>query len=209
MQRKLFFILVLFVFSTIIFAQRPKTRSVYLSAYAGDLAILSENFLDYYGSKNDFIFGVGLGIPISSTFSLDASATYFQKKSNLSEINQFDPKLTSNLEQIIFNAGVQIHLLPNKIIGLSFLLGASYSLIEEERKTENAVIVHKIEDDGNFGVYGGAVFELSLGKGPFAIFGDVKYTYSWEPILMYEDTYREIRYTGGLKIYLSKRWKKY
>ena len=68
-------------------------------------------------------------------------------------------------------------------------------------------IIDDVEEWGNFGIYLGADFELSLGKGPVAIFGDAKYTYSWNPVLEYEDTYRDLKYTAGLKLYLKPRWR--
>ncbi|MCW8850468.1 MAG: hypothetical protein OQJ81_10860 [Melioribacteraceae bacterium] len=209
MEKKVLLLVLVYLFSNIGFAQRYSPNSVSLSVYAGDLAIVSEKFSTYYGSKNDFTFGVGFGIPLNNTWSITTSATYFHKKSNSTAENQFDPSQNSVLKQIIFNTGAQINLLPNRIVGLSFLAGVSYSLINESRKTSNGTTIAKIEGSGNLGLYGGAIFELSLGRSPFSFFGDAKYTYSWDPLLTYEDSYREIRFTGGLKIYLAKRWKKY
>ena len=209
MEKKVLLFVLLCLFSNIGHAQSSSSNSVSLSAYVGDLAIISEKFSAYYGSKNDFTFGVRVGVPLTNTLSLNTSATYFQKKSNLALKNQFDPIQNSALKQIIFNTGVQINLLPNRIVGLSLLTGISYSLIDEQIKTPNGITISKIEGSGNLGLYGGAIFELSLGRSPFSIFGDVKYTYSWNPLLVYENSYREIRFTGGLKIYLAKRWKKY
>lgn len=193
--------------SNIGLAQRLNTNVTYVSIYAGDLAILSENFLNSYGSKNELAFGVDFGLPLSSSSTFNISATYFSKNSNLADLNEFEPSVNSSLEQIIFNTGLQIHLLPNRIIGLSLLGGMTYSIIDEEKKMLTDQVVSQIESSGNFGVYGGANFEISFGRSPLALFGDVKYSYSWNPILEYEDTYREVRYTGGLKLYLSKRWK--
>ena len=208
MEKKVLLFVLFCLISNIGVAQPSSFNSVSLSMYAGDLAIMSEKFSDYYGSKNDFTFGVRISVPLNNTWSLNTSATYFQKKSNSIAANQFDPAQNSVLNQIIFNSGVQINLLPNRIVGLSFLAGVSYSLIDEKRKTPNGTTVSKIEDSGNLGLYGGAIFELSLGRSPFSLFGDVKYTYAWDPLLVYENSYREIRFTGGLKIYLAKRWKK-
>lgn len=200
------------LFAVIIFtsnfglAQRLITNTTYVSVYAGDLAILSENFLNSYGSKNELAFGLGFGVPLSESYTLNLSATYFSKNSNFAELNEFAPPLNSSLKQIIFNTGLQIHLLPNRIIGLSLLGGMTYSIIDEEKKTQTDQVFSQISESGNFGLYGGANFEISFGRSPLALFGDVKYSYSWNPILEYEDTYREVRYTGGLKLYLSQRW---
>ena len=208
MEKKVLLIILYCLFSQPGLAQSSSSKSISLSAYVGDLAILSEKFSKYYGSKNDFIFGVGIGVPLSTTLSLNTSATYFQMKSNLAEENQFNPIQNSVIKQIIFNTGLQINILPNRIVGLSLLAGLTYSLIDEKRKTTNGIIISKIDDGGNLGLYGGAMFELSLGRSPFSIFGDVKYTYVWDPLLIYENSYREIRFTGGLRIYLSRRWNK-
>ena len=208
MEKKVLLFILFFLISNIGLAQPTTLNSVSLSVYAGDLAIISEKFSDYYGSKNDFIFGVRVGVPFNKTWTLNTSATYFQKKSKLAAENQLDPVQNSVLWQIIFNTGIQINLLPNRLVGLSFLAGFSYALIDEKRKTANGITLSKIDGSGNLGLYGGAIFELSLGRSPFSIFGDVKYTYCWDPLLVYENSYREIRFTGGLKIYLAKRWKK-
>ena len=208
MERKVLLVVLFCLLSQPGLAQRSNAEAISLSAYVGDLAILSEKFSEYYGSKNGFAFGVGIGVPLSTTLSLNTSATYFQKKSKLAEENQFDPIQNSTLKQIIFNTGLQINILPNRIVGLSLLAGFTYSLIDEKRKTPNGTIISKIDEGGNLGLYGGAIFELSLGRSPFSLFGDVKYTYAWDPLLTYENSYREIRFTGGLRIYLSKRWKK-
>ena len=207
MYKKIVLCIFIVFTSNLSFAQRATSNTVFVSVYAGDLAILSENFLDSYGSKNELAFGVGFGIPLSNSYTLNTSATYFSKKSNLAGTNQFDLQPKSALEQIIFNAGLQIHLLPNRIIGLSILCGLTYSLIDEEKKAAGGQLISETKGSGNFGVYGGANFEISFGRTPIALFGDVKYSYSWDPLLNYEENYREIRYTGGLKVYLTKRWK--
>ncbi len=68
-------------------------------------------------------------------------------------------------------------------------------------------LISEIKGSGNLGFMAEQILKLSFGRTPIALFGDVKYTYSWDPLLNYEESYREIRYTGGLKIYLAKRWK--
>ncbi len=205
-KKVILFAIILFT-SNLGLAQRFTTNATYISVYAGDLAILSEKFLDSYGSKNELAFGVGFGLPLNNSYTLNISATYFGKNSNLAELSGSEQILNSSLEQIIFNTGLQIHLLPNRIIGLSLLGGMTYSIIDEEKEMQTGEIVSQINESGNFGLYIGANFEISFGRSPLALFGDVKYSYSWNPILEYEDTYREVRYTGGLKLYLSQRWK--
>ena len=207
MFKKNVLISIIILVSNLSIAQRANSNAVSISIYAGDLAILSENFLESYGSKNELAFGGGFGIPISNSFTLNASVTYFSKKSNLAELNEIDQLKKNSLEQIIFNTGLQIHLLPNRIIGLSILCGMTYSLIEEEIKAQSGELIADTKGEGNLGVYGGANFEVSFGRTPLALFGDVKYSYAWDPLLNYEKSYREIRYTGGLKFYLTKRWK--
>lgn len=204
--KKVILFAIIIVTSNLGLAQRLNTNVTYVSIYAGDLAILSENFLNSYGSKNELAFGLGFGLPLSNSYTFNISATYFSKNSNLALLNELEQPLSSSLEQIIFNTGLQIHLLPNRTIGLSLLGGMTYSIINEEKKMASGQAVSQIEDSGNFGLYGGANFEVSFGRSPLALFGDVKYSYSWNPVLEYEDTYREVRYTGGLKLYLSQRW---
>lgn len=204
-------ILLLFVtfsLSNITFAQRRGSNAPFIYLFGGDLSIQAENILDYYDSKNDLTFGLGFGVPLSKSFSFDVSASYFEKESKYQSLINLNSEETALLKQIILNAGFQLHILPNRIVGLSFLAGVNYSFVDEERTTDDGVFVYEIEESGNLGIYGGANIELSLGYSPVALFADARYTYSWKPILVYDDTYSELRYTAGLKIYLSNRWKK-
>ena len=189
------------------FGQRYASNSPYVSFFAGDLSIQSEKFTEFYESKNDLVYGISFGIPVSNSINIDASASYFQKSANYTL--DIDSELTNSiiLKQLIFNTGVQINLMPNRIIGLSFLGGLNYAMIDEEKKDHEGKIIDDVEEWGNFGIYLGADFELSLGKGPVSIFGDAKYTYSWNPVLQYEDTYRDLKYTAGFKFYLKRRWR--
>jgi hypothetical protein len=188
------------------FAQKLISNSAYITFYAGDLSILSEEFTEFYNSKNALIFGVGFGVPINNTLSIDASASYFQKKSNYTLPTDLNSLNSAILKQVIFSTGLKINFIPQRVFGLSFLSGIKYAYINEERKNAKGVYLHEIEGSGNLGVYIGAEFELSLGKGPVAIYGETKYSYSWNPILEFEDTYRELTYAAGIKIYFSKRW---
>lgn len=208
-MRILILLLIAFLSLTnITFGQRRGSNAFNVSLFAGDLSIRSENFLDYFDSKNDLTFGLGLGIPLGNSFTFDVSASYFEKESSYISAININSEENAILKQLILNAGFQIHLLPNRIVGLSFLAGANYAFIDEERKTEDGHFVHEIEGNGNIGIYGGANIELSLGYTPIALFADARYTYSWKPILEYDETYRDLRYTAGLKFYLSNRWKK-
>lgn len=188
------------------FAQKLISNSSYITLYAGDLSILSEEFTEFYNSKNALIFGVGFGIPLNNTISIDASASYFQKKSNFTLQANKNSLNSAVLKQVIFLTGLKINFIPQRIFGLSLLSGIKYAYINEKRKNVEGIYLHEIEGSGNLGIYIGAEFELSLGKGPIAIYGETKYSYSWNPILEFEDTYRELTYAAGIKIYFSKRW---
>ena len=200
-------IIALLFFSSQFQAQGSGTNSSFISVFIGDLSVLSENFTDYYDSKNDLTFGIGFGIPISRSFTFDASISYYRKKSDFVPPLEIDPIFSSELQQLIYNAGLQVHLLPNKIIGLSFLFGFNYATINEERWDSTEKTIYDLSSSGNLGIYGGANFEISFGRTPIALHGDVKYTYAWDTVLEFADTYREIKYSGGIKLYLANRWK--
>ena len=206
-RKIIFFIISLLFLVSETAAQRNGSNSSFISVYIGDLSILSENFTDFYDSKNDLTFGIGFGIPISRSFTLDASISYYKKKTDFTIPLELNSNFNSELQQFIYNAGIQFHLLPNRIIGLSFLFGFNYATINEERRDENEDLIYDLNSNGNLGIYGGANFEINFGKSPVALHGDVKYTYAWDTILEYADTYREIRYTGGIKLYLANRWR--
>ncbi len=187
--------------------QRYASNTPYISFFAGDLSIQSEKFTEFYNSKNDLVYGIGFGIPINNSITIDASASYFQKNANYTSELESEFFNSAIIKQLIFNTGVQINLMPNRIIGLSFLGGLNYAMIDEEKKDHEGKFISEVEDWGNLGIYLGADFELGLGKVPIAIFGDAKYTYSWNPVLDYEDDYRDLKYTAGLKLYLKRRWR--
>lgn len=200
-------IIILIVSATVIYGQNLSSNSPNISFFGGDLSILSEKFTDYFDSKNDFIFGVGLGFPVSNSLTLDASVSYFRKKSNFDFENQLNFVKSAKLKQLIINAGVQLNLIPHRLVEFSFLAGFNYAFIDEERKSSDGSIIYQVTGDGNFGIYGGVEFELNLGHGPISLFGDAKYVYSWNPILNYAENYREIKYTAGLKLFFFDRWK--
>ena len=206
MKRIVFIFLFLSVYFIDSHCQNSEYKSSFISVYVGDLSILSENLNEYYGSKNDMTFGLGIGIPISRSLTFDASISYFQIKSNISPRLSEETSIESDLKQLIYNAGLQLHLLPNRIIGLSFLVGLNYATINEERVSDN-ILMYDLEGSGNLGVYGGANFEINFGRSPLALHGDIKYTYSWDSLLEYDEQYRELKYTGGIKVYLANRWK--
>lgn len=208
MRNLILLIIITLAFSNPSFGQKRIGNAPFVSLFAGDLSIQAEKFLDYYDSKNDFTFGLGLGIPLGNSLSFDLSALYFEKESTYLSATNLNSQENAILKQIILNAGFQVHLLPNRIVGFSFLAGANYAIVDEERTNEEGQFVYEIEGEGNIGIYGGANIELSLGHTPFALFADARYTYSWKPILEYDDSYRDLRYTAGLKLYLSNRWKK-
>lgn len=207
MKYYLIFAVFLFSITRFNFGQRYLSNSPSISLFAGDLSIHSQKFAEFYKTQNDLVYGLGFGIPVSNVITLDASASYFKKSANYKL--EPDSELFNNaiIKQLIFNTGVQVNLMPNRIIGLSFLGGLNYSMIDEEKRDHGGKIIDDIEDWGNLGIYLGADFELSLGKNPVAIFGNAKYTYSWNTILEYEENYRELKYTAGLKLYLKKRWR--
>lgn len=207
MQKIKYLILILLSLSQFSLGQKSSSNASFISLYIGDLSIISENITKYYDSKNDLTFGVGIGIPISNSLSIDASVSYYKKSSHFPEAIDISSIESAVLKQLIFNAGLNFQLIPNRIVGFSFLFGVNYASIDEERKSSDGRFIHQIEGAGNTGIYGGANIELSLGRGPMAIFGNAKYTYSWEPFLEFEDTYRELRYTAGVKFYLASRWK--
>ena len=207
MKYYLFFIFLLLLFTEFNFGQKYPSNSPYIAFFAGDLSIHSQKFAEFYETQNDLVYGISFGIPVSNTITLDASASYFKKSSEYSLEPESEFLNSAIIKQLIFNTGLQINLMPNRIIGLSFLGGFNYALIDEEKKDHEGIVISDVEDWGNLGIYLGADFELSLGKGPVAIFGDAKYTYSWNPVLDYDETYRDLKYTAGLKLYLKKRWR--
>ena len=200
-------VIALFFITSPTLAQGSGSNSSFISIYVGDLSVLSENFTDYYDSKNNLTFGIGFGIPISRSFTFDASISYYHKKSDFPETLEITSISSSELQQLIYNAGLQVHLLPNKIIGLSFLFGFNYATINEERRDIDENLIYDLSSSGNLGIYGGANFEISFGRSPLALHGDVKYTYAWDTVFEFADTYREIKYSGGIKLYLANRWK--
>jgi len=206
-QKVKLILIVLIVFSNSILSQRYTALAPHISLFGGDLSVLPDNFTNYYDSKNGFTFGIGIGVPISRSLTLDASVSYFEKQSNFNSQNQLNVVDNAILKQLIVNSGIQYHLLPHRIVGLTFLAGFNYSFVDEERKNSDGEFVYEVEGGGNLGVYGGVNFELSLGRGPIAVFGEGKYTYALNPILIYGDNYRELKYIAGLKLYFANRWK--
>ncbi len=141
-------IFLLLLFPAFIFAQKSGSNAAFFSFFAGDLSIISENITKYYGSRNDLTYGVGLGVPLSRSLTLDCSASYYKKESRAPITEEKTDLSKSVLKQLILNAGLQLHLLPNRIVGLSFFFGGNYAFIDEERKGIDGNFVYEIEGRG-------------------------------------------------------------
>ncbi|MCB0730325.1 MAG: hypothetical protein KDC88_04765 [Ignavibacteriae bacterium] len=188
-------------------AQILKRKASYLSIYAGNLRVQSKNFQSIYGSSDGLILGISTGIATSNRITIQGAFSYFGKESSYFTKGNIIEENTAIFKQLIFNGGVQYHLIPQSIFNISLLTGITFSLIDEESKNAQSEFIYENEGFGNFGIYGGISSEVSLAKGPIALFGELKYLYSWNSMLANDDSYSALMATAGIRIYPSKRWR--
>jgi len=203
--KKLHF-LILILLSNILYAQNSANNSVSLSLFIGGLSIRSESFKNIYKSNTGLIFGGSLGIPISNKLTLDGSIQYYYKESSYLSAIDGGTRGNAILKQVVIFSGLQYIFFSKGIFLMSGLGGLSISLVDEERKDENGRFLYQTEGTGNFGIYGGLNFELSIGESPVSVYGNLKYLHSWNPVLEFDETYRALFYVGGIKLYFMNRW---
>lgn len=200
-------ILLLFlIFSKFLFAQKPENNSISLSFFIGGLSIQSDNFTKIYKSNTGLIFGSSLGIPVNDRFTLEGSVLYHQKESKY--ISALDGGTPANaiVKQVVAFGGFRYIIYSKSFFELGLCGGLSLAVLDEERVADDDKFLFAVEGLGNFGIYGGMNAEINLWKSHFAIYTNLKYLFSWAPVMKFDDTYRALFFVGGIKIYLTDRW---
>jgi len=200
-------LLILIILTNNAIGRSKNLNSGYLSLQGGSYSIFSINYKTLYSSKTGLVLGTSFGIPISSKFSLYGSISYFQNEGEYIPDNNFAEQENNILKQLIFDAGIEINLFPQNIVGLYMQSGFTIARIDEERKSSDGDFIYQTEGTGNFGIFGAAVLEINLGKSPISIFSEYKYYYSWNPLLEFDNTYHAHKITFGTRLYFSNRWR--
>jgi len=204
MKLKSTLLLILFIIISNISAQSKVKNSGYLSIHGGAYTVLSENYDKYYERKFGTIFGLSLGVPVSSRINLFAKLSYFENESIPTSDLTNDKTKTSVLKQLLFNSGIQYKILNASRVNLYLQTGLTAAIIDEERKDEIGAFTYEIEGNGNFGIFAGGIIEINLWNSPVSILGEFNYVYSWSPLLEYDETFKAINFVVGLRYYLAR-----
>jgi len=127
------------------------------------MAIDLYGFGSYWNKKDvDGTWGGGLGLSIplfTEYLRLDGRA-YFYENADLG---------TDELKLMPFDLGVQVHILPEKIVDPYLLGGVSYLYVDTDRADV---------DDSNISGYVGAGLEVAFEDSIFKLFGEVLYRFN-------------------------------
>ncbi len=204
----------IFLSSTLIFSQDLK--SVFLSVHSGIFSSSIDNFSDTYNSQNGFVYGFGVGLPLSSRTYIYGKATNFSKSGTpiIRSYNVINGQLvlasetregTAKFNQWIINGGFLYNFFLNPDWTLGLNAGVTYSIVSEEQKNANGTIGYSSDGSGIFGFFIGSVLEKNFSESHFSIFIEPQYNFSRSDVLRYVGNYGGINLNIGIRYYFSDR----
>lgn len=217
MLKKICFVITVLLLSNISNYSQSKVMDGFsVSLHSGVFRTSSENFDETYESPFGLVYGLGIGIPISSKSYLYGKATFFSKNGvPLRKTYEFidgNPVLVSEVKegsaefrQWIINGGYQ----HNFLLGNDFVLGINggitYTTISEEYKDDAEQIKYSMNGYGMFGFFIGSVLEKSFTNLPFTIFFEPQFNFSRNDIIGITKNYSGFNINIGCRYYLGER----
>ena len=214
-QKKILFLL-MFSISTIIFPQNNNLKSVFFSAHSGIFLTSIENFDKTYDSNLGLVYGLGIGLPLSTRSYIYGRATLFSK-TGTPLIQTYDfvngtlvlvsetRDGTASFTQWIINGGFlyNFFLDPDWTLGLNG--GITYSIVSEEQKNNSGAVRLSVDGSGVFGFFVGAVLEKNFDQSPISIFFEPQFNFMRSDVLNYTDNYGGLNLNLGLRYYFKER----
>jgi len=206
----------LFLVSFTIFPQSNNLKSVFVSAHSGIFFTSIEDFDKTYDSNIGLVYGLGIGLPLSTRSYIYGKATLFSKSGAISVPNYavvngelvyvFDTREGSaNFTQFIINGGFLYNLFLNKDWTLGLNGGLTYSIVSDEQKNGTGTIVLSVEGSGIFGFFVGAVLEKNFDQSPISIFFEPQFNFMRSDVLNYTKNYGGINLNLGARYYFDER----
>lgn len=189
---------------------QAETKSAYVSLHGGLIYVSSDSFSKVYNSRFGFIFGGGIGLPISTRLSLYAKAALFRKSGvpviynykfeNNNWILESETKDGSaEFRQWLFNFGLQYRILLSAEYLITIDGGINYTLISEDQKSSDGNIGVSQSNNKFLGFWGGIGVERSFDKSPFSLFAELQYDYIKQNIVFLNANYGGIVMNTGIR----------
>jgi hypothetical protein len=216
MQNKILILVFVFISSISIYAQGKNLGSPFLSVHSGVFLTSMDNFSKTYDSQFGLVYGLGVGLPLSTRSYLYGKATLFSK-SGTPVIQTYNfvngtPVLVSEIRegsasyrQWIINGG----FLYNFFLSLDWTIGLNggitYSIVSEEQKNNSGTVGSSIQASGIFGFFIGGVLEKNFDKSPFSIFIEPHFNFMRSDVLSYVGNYGGLNLNLGVRYYFKER----
>jgi hypothetical protein len=199
-----------------VLSQTAELRSAFVSANVGVFVTANANFSKVYDSKAGFVFGGGIGLPLSTRAYLYGKVTYFSKSGvpviytytyqngNLVSITETKGG-TATFKQWIFNGGIQYNIFLSEDFTLGITGGIAYSRFSEEQRSPASSLTSTIDGTGVFGFFGGIGIEKNFQGSPFSVFAEAQYNYSRRDLVGVVGDYGGLNLDLGIRYYFKDR----
>ncbi|MBI5661881.1 MAG: hypothetical protein HZC46_07020 [Ignavibacterium album] len=216
MQKKILIFVLIIISSLSIFAQGENLKSVFLSVHSGIFLTSIEDFDKTYDSQLGLVYGLGIGLPLSTRSYLYGKATYFSKRGTpVIQTYNFEngtPVLVSETRegsasytQWIFNGGFLYNFFLSRDWTFGLNGGFTYSTISEEQKNNSGTVSLSVDGSGIFGFFIGGVLEKNFNQSPFSIFIEPQFNFSRSDVLRYVGNYGGLNLNVGARFYFKER----
>jgi len=216
MQKKIITLVVMLLSSFSTYAQSDNLRSPFISVHSGVFLTSIHDFDKTYDSQSGLVYGLGVGLPLSTRSYWYGKATLFTK-SGTPVIKSYNfengmPIIVSekregyaSYTQWIINGGIlyNFFLTPDWTLGLNG--GITYSIVSEEQKNNSGTIGSSISGSGIFGFFLGGVLEKNFDKSPFSIFVEPQFNFMQSAILSNFKNYGGLNLNLGVRFYFKNR----
>lgn len=212
--------IILFIFigasASLVFSQSEKSSSQYLSIHTGLFITSIKDFDKTYDSQLGLVYGLGLGLPLSTRAYIYGKTTFFSRSGVpviktytyesgvpvlVSEVREGTAKYT----QWIINGGFLYNFFLNQDWTLGLNGGVTYSIVSEELKNINGTVISSMDGSGIFGFFIGAVIEKGFNKSHFSIFFEPQFNLNRSDILRYVGDYGGLNFNIGVRYYFKER----
>lgn len=211
---RLFILLVLLLATG--YGQSVATKSPYLSIHTGVFISSIDNFDKTYDSQMGLVYGLGLGLPVSTRSYIFGKATLFSK-SGIPVFQNYSFEngsfvLTSEkregkakFTQWIFNGGFLYNFFLSSDWTLGLNGGIAYTKVSEEQKNNDGSAGFTLNGSGVLGFFVGGSIEKNFGTSPFSMFFEPQFNFTRREILTYVANYGGFNMNVGVRYYFKTR----
>ncbi|HLB00208.1 MAG TPA: hypothetical protein VJO14_02385 [Bacteroidota bacterium] len=177
-------------------AQNPSIPPFY-QVYGGLFYPAEENHRATYGSPSDFVWGMGMGLPVSADFFyIISDISWFRTR----VVTPSVPDTTTELSQNFIHLGLMNKYFMAKSLTFRFQGGLNYNAIGRKITPAGGTEI-KNELPRKFGFFGGVGLENIMAGGKMAVFADLVYDYRRSAEKDLYGDFGGLRIVGGVTLY--------